>query len=48
MKGRSLGELDEIFVERANVRNFTKYEYRIKEDALRDVRDDRDFKRGVV
>lgn len=48
MKGRSLEELDEMFLEKVSMRNFTKYECRIKEDALRDVRDDRDFKRGVV
>lgn len=36
-KGRSLEELDELFFEKVSVRNFTKYETRIKAQAIRDV-----------
>jgi hypothetical protein len=38
MKGRSLEELDELFIENVSVRDFTKYATRIKEEAIQDVK----------
>lgn len=48
MKGRSLEELDEMFLEKVRVKDFTKYECGIKEDALRHVRGESELKRGVM
>ena len=44
MKGRSLEELDEMFIERISVRKFPSYQAKIKEEAIRDVKGfDKDF-----
>lgn len=37
MKGRSLEELDEMFLNRVSVRNFRKYECALRQDAANDV-----------
>ena len=37
MKGRSLEELDELFLNRVSVRNFRKYECALRQDAANDV-----------
>jgi hypothetical protein len=37
MKGRSLEELDEMFLNRVSVRNFRKYECHLREDVENDV-----------
>lgn len=37
MKGRSLEELDEMFVNRVSVRRFPKYECALRRDAANDV-----------
>lgn len=37
MKGRSLEELDEMFINRVSVRNFRKYECALRQDAANDV-----------
>lgn len=37
MKGRSLEELDEMFIKRVSVRNFRKYECALRQDAANDV-----------
>jgi hypothetical protein len=37
MKGRSLEELDEMFMAKVSVRNFRNYQCQLKEDAVNDV-----------
>lgn len=37
MKGRSLEELDEMFLNRVSVRQFPKYECALRQDAANDV-----------
>lgn len=37
MKGRSLEELDEMFINRVSVRNFPRYECALRQDAANDV-----------
>ena len=37
MKGRSLEELDELFVNKVSVKNFPKYQCTVLEEALHDV-----------
>lgn len=37
MKGRTLEELDELFVNRVSVRNFPKYQCQLREDVVNDV-----------
>jgi len=37
MKGRSLEELDEMFLNRVSVRKFRKYECALRQDAANDV-----------
>lgn len=38
MKGRSLEELDEIFLARVSARHFADYQCRITEEAIQDVK----------